>query len=73
MLADAIGRPLPLTALRAEALVDVIARPVELTPGLGAGPAFGRAARQPDGVEARGGDGGVAGPAAWMVGLGLER
>jgi S1-C subfamily serine protease len=31
MLADAIGRPLALTALRASALVDVIATPVELT------------------------------------------
>ena len=31
MLADAIGRPLALTALRQEALVDVIAVPVELT------------------------------------------
>lgn len=31
MLADAIGRPLALTALRANALVDVIATPVELT------------------------------------------
>jgi S1-C subfamily serine protease len=30
MLADAIGRPLSLTALRADALVDVIATPVEL-------------------------------------------
>ncbi|MFF9622415.1 S1C family serine protease [Streptomyces griseosporeus] len=30
MLADAIGRPLPLTALRGEALVDVIATPREL-------------------------------------------
>ena len=30
MLADAIGRPLALTALRQEALVDVIAVPVEL-------------------------------------------
>jgi S1-C subfamily serine protease len=30
MLADAIGKPLPLTALRADALVDVIATPVEL-------------------------------------------
>ncbi|KJS53578.1 peptidase S1 [Streptomyces rubellomurinus subsp. indigoferus] len=30
MLADAIGRPLPLTALRGEALVDVIAVPAEL-------------------------------------------
>jgi S1-C subfamily serine protease len=30
MLADAIGRPLALTALRAGALVDVIATPVEL-------------------------------------------
>ncbi len=30
MLADAIGRPLTLTALRSEALVDVIATPVEL-------------------------------------------
>jgi S1-C subfamily serine protease len=30
MLADAIGRPLALTALRSEALVDVIAMPVEL-------------------------------------------
>jgi S1-C subfamily serine protease len=32
MLADAIGRPLALTALRGDALVDVIAIPVELTP-----------------------------------------
>ena len=31
MLADAIGRPLALTALRADALVDVIATPVELS------------------------------------------
>jgi S1-C subfamily serine protease len=31
MLADAIGRPLALTALRADALVDVIALPIELT------------------------------------------
>jgi S1-C subfamily serine protease len=30
MLADAIGRPLALTALRSDALVDVIATPVEL-------------------------------------------
>ncbi len=30
MLADAIGQPLPLTVLRGEALVDVIATPVEL-------------------------------------------
>ncbi|MFF2076868.1 S1C family serine protease [Kitasatospora sp. NPDC058162] len=30
MLADAIGRPLPLTVLRGEALVDVIAVPAEL-------------------------------------------
>ncbi len=30
MLADAIGQPLPLTALRADALVDVVATPVEL-------------------------------------------
>ena len=30
MLADAIGKPLTLTALRADALVDVIATPVEL-------------------------------------------
>ncbi|GAA2428841.1 S1C family serine protease [Streptomyces macrosporus] len=30
MLAETIGRPLPLTALRADALVDVIATPVEL-------------------------------------------
>ncbi len=30
MLADAIGRPLALTALRSDALVDVIAMPVEL-------------------------------------------
>jgi S1-C subfamily serine protease len=30
MLADAIGRPLPLTVLRGDALVDVIATPVEL-------------------------------------------
>ena len=33
MLADAIGRPLALTALRGDALVDVIAVPVELDPG----------------------------------------
>lgn len=32
MLADAIGRPLSLTALRGNALVDVIAIPVELEP-----------------------------------------
>jgi S1-C subfamily serine protease len=32
MLADAIGKPLALTALRADALVDVIAVPTELTP-----------------------------------------
>jgi S1-C subfamily serine protease len=31
MLADAIGRPLALTVLRGEALVDVIATPVELS------------------------------------------
>ncbi len=31
MLADAIGRPLALTALRSDALVDVIATPVELS------------------------------------------
>jgi S1-C subfamily serine protease len=31
MLADAIGQPLALTALRADALVDVIAIPVELS------------------------------------------
>jgi S1-C subfamily serine protease len=31
MLADSIGRPLALTALRGDALVDVIAIPVELT------------------------------------------
>ena len=31
MLADAIGRPLTLTALRGDALVDVITVPVELT------------------------------------------
>jgi S1-C subfamily serine protease len=31
MLADAIGQPLPLTALRGDALVDVIATPVELS------------------------------------------
>ncbi|MER7753713.1 trypsin-like peptidase domain-containing protein [Kitasatospora sp. NPDC097643] len=30
MLADAIGRPLPLTVLRGEALVDVVAVPAEL-------------------------------------------
>jgi len=30
MLADAIGRPLTLTALRNEALVDVVAVPTEL-------------------------------------------
>ncbi|MGW2371888.1 PDZ domain-containing protein [Kitasatospora sp. NPDC001683] len=30
MLADAIGRSLPLTVLRGEALVDVIAVPAEL-------------------------------------------
>lgn len=30
MLEDAIGRPLPLTALRGDALVDVIATPTEL-------------------------------------------
>jgi S1-C subfamily serine protease len=30
MLADAIGKPMPLTALRSDALVDVIATPVEL-------------------------------------------
>jgi hypothetical protein len=33
MLADAIGRPLALTALRNEALVDVIAMPTELASG----------------------------------------
>jgi S1-C subfamily serine protease len=33
MLADAIGKPLALTALRQEALVDVIAVPVELDAG----------------------------------------
>ena len=33
MLADAIGRPLALTVLRAGALVDVVAVPVELAPG----------------------------------------
>jgi S1-C subfamily serine protease len=32
MLADAIGRPMTLTALRGEALVDVVAVPVELAP-----------------------------------------
>jgi S1-C subfamily serine protease len=32
MLADAIGKPLALTALRADALVDVITVPIELTP-----------------------------------------
>src|SRR5262249_21672619 len=31
MLASAIGQPLALTALRGDALVDVIATPVELT------------------------------------------
>jgi hypothetical protein len=31
MLADAIGRPLPMTVVRADALVDVIATPVELS------------------------------------------
>jgi hypothetical protein len=31
MLADAIGRPLELTVLRHDALVDVIAVPAELT------------------------------------------
>jgi hypothetical protein len=31
MLADAIGRPLPLTVVRSDALVDVIATPTELT------------------------------------------
>jgi S1-C subfamily serine protease len=31
MLGDAIGQPLPLTVLRSEALVDVIATPVELS------------------------------------------
>jgi S1-C subfamily serine protease len=30
MLGDAIGQPIPLTVLRSEALVDVIATPVEL-------------------------------------------
>jgi S1-C subfamily serine protease len=30
MLADAIGRPLPITVLRGEALVDVVAEPAEL-------------------------------------------
>jgi hypothetical protein len=30
MLGDAIGQPLALTVLRSEALVDVIATPVEL-------------------------------------------
>lgn len=33
MLADAIGVPLALTALRSDALVDVIATPVELDAG----------------------------------------
>lgn len=33
MLAEAIGRPLPLTALRAGALVDVVAHPTELDHG----------------------------------------
>ena len=33
MLADAIGRPLPITVVRHGALVDVIATPVELVPG----------------------------------------
>jgi hypothetical protein len=32
MLADAIGRPLTLTAMRNDALVDVIAIPTELSP-----------------------------------------
>jgi S1-C subfamily serine protease len=32
MLADAIGRPLTLTAVRSDALVDVIVMPTELTP-----------------------------------------
>jgi S1-C subfamily serine protease len=31
MLADAIGRPMAFTAMRSDALVDVIATPVELT------------------------------------------
>ena len=31
MLADAIGRPLTLTAVRSDALVDVIVMPTELT------------------------------------------
>ena len=31
MLADAIGRPLTLTALRSDALVDVVVMPTELT------------------------------------------
>jgi S1-C subfamily serine protease len=30
MLADAIGRPMPLTVLRGDALVDVVAKPAEL-------------------------------------------
>jgi hypothetical protein len=30
MLAEAIGQPVPLTVLRGDALVDVIATPVEL-------------------------------------------
>jgi S1-C subfamily serine protease len=33
MFADAIGAPMALTVLRNEALVDVIAEPVELTAG----------------------------------------
>ena len=33
MLGDAIGRPLALTVLRSDALVDVIATPVELAAG----------------------------------------
>jgi hypothetical protein len=33
MLADAIGRPLTLTALRNDAQVDVIAVPTELATG----------------------------------------
>jgi S1-C subfamily serine protease len=33
MLGDAIGQPLALTVLRSEALVDVIATPMELSAG----------------------------------------
>jgi hypothetical protein len=33
MFADAIGRPLALTVLRSDILVEVIATPVELTAG----------------------------------------